>query len=176
MNDLATLPAPAVAFSVAPSAARSPLLSPPAGMPRIAPHLFYRDVAAAADWLAGAFGFTCRLRIANDAGVVVHAELEVYDGLVMLGLAREHAHWASPLDLGARMTHRLFIYVDDVDVHHARASAAGARITIAPSDQWHGERVYEAADLEGHRWKFAHPIFEVNQTQLKRPPTPSGHD
>lgn len=162
--------------SATPSAFRSPLPSPPAGMPRIAPHLFYRDVAAAADWLVGAFGFTCRLRIADDSGLVVHAELEVHDGLVMLGLAREHAHWASPLDLGARMTHRLFIYVDDVDVHHARAAAAGALITIVPSDQWHGERVYEAADPEGHRWKFAHPIFAVDQTELKRPPTPSGHD
>lgn len=145
-------------------------------MPRIVPHLFYRDVAAAADWLAGAFGFNCRLRIADDTGLVVHAELELHDGLVMLGLAREHAHWASPLDLGGQIMHRLFIYVDDVDAHHARAIAAGARITFAPADQWHGERVYEAVDPEGHRWKFAHPIFAVDQTQLKRPPTPPGHD
>lgn len=155
---------------------RRRLPSPPAGMPRLAPHVFYRDVAAAADWLGRAFGFPTRLRIADDAGVVVHAELEVYDALVMLGLEREHAHWTSPLDLGGRITHRLFIYVDDVDEHHARAVAAGARITIAPADQWHGERVYEAVDPEGHRWKFAHPIFEVDQTQLKRPPIPDGHD
>lgn len=167
---------PHVTPAITPASARPSLPNPPVGMPRIAPHIFYRNVAAAADWLVQAFGFTCRLRITDDAGTVVHAELEVDDGLVMLGLAREHAHWASPLDLAGRMTHRLFIYVDDVDAHHARAVAAAARITLAPCDQWHGERVYEAVDPEGHRWKFAHPIFEVDQTQLQRPPTPTDDD
>jgi len=147
----------------------TPLPNPPAGMPRIAPHLFYLDVGAALDWLAAAFGFVPRLRMTDESGRVVHGEMQVHDSLVMLGLAPEHAHWASPQALGGRITHRLFIYVDDVDAHHRRASAAGARISIAPCDQWHGERVYEAIDLEGHRWKFAHPIFAVDQTKLQRP-------
>src|SRR5690606_14076729 len=111
---------------IAPSSrlsSRRPLPNPPSGLPRVAPHIFYADVGAAANWLADAFGFACRLRITDGAGLVVHAEIEVYEGLVMLGLAREHAHWASPRELDGRMTHRLFVYVDDVDAHHARAAA-----------------------------------------------------
>jgi uncharacterized glyoxalase superfamily protein PhnB len=34
--------------------------NPPQDMPRITPHLFYDDVAAALDWLVKAFGFEIR--------------------------------------------------------------------------------------------------------------------
>jgi uncharacterized glyoxalase superfamily protein PhnB len=47
-----------------------------------------------------------------------------------------------------------FVEVDDVDAHHARASAAGATILRLPEDQPYGFRVYTAEDLEGHRWMF----------------------
>ena len=46
-------------------------------------------------------------------------------------------------------------WIDDVDAHHARARAAGAIITVPPTDQDHGARVYRAIDPEGHRWIFA---------------------
>ncbi len=53
----------------------------------------------------------------------------------------------------APVTHVPWIFVDDLDAHIARASAAGAKI-IEPIHQ-HGYRAYEAEDLEGHRWTFA---------------------
>jgi uncharacterized glyoxalase superfamily protein PhnB len=45
------------------------------------------------------------------------------------------------------------VYVDDLDGHHHRARAAGARILREPEDQPYG-RLYCAEDLEGHRWMF----------------------
>ena len=142
---------------------------PPKGVPRLAPHLFYNDVGAALDWLEKAFGFKVRNRIVDKTGVVVHGELEIADALVMLGLTAEHAHWESPLSFGGKATQRLFIYIEDVDAHFQRARAAGAYIHMEPTDQWHGDRVYEAVDPEGHRWKFAQPIFEIDQFNLQRP-------
>ena len=61
--------------------------NPPRDMPRITPHLFYDDVAAAIDWLVKAFGCEIRLRMTDKAGAVVHGEVELKDSLVMLGLA-----------------------------------------------------------------------------------------
>lgn len=147
----------------------SKLPNPPTGMPRIVPHLFYDDVGAAIDWLVKAFGFEVRVRQVDKQGTVVHGDLVVADSLVMLGLAEENPHWECPRTLEGRVSQRLFIYVNDVDAHFERAKAAGAEIFREPADQWHGERVYEAIDPEGHRWKFAQPIFEVDQYNLKRP-------
>jgi uncharacterized glyoxalase superfamily protein PhnB len=53
----------------------------------------------------------------------------------------------------APVTHVPWIFVDDLDAHFDRASAAGAKI-VEPVDQ-HGYRAYQAEDLEGHRWTFA---------------------
>ncbi|HEY5786537.1 MAG TPA: VOC family protein [Microlunatus sp.] len=50
------------------------------------------------------------------------------------------------------------VHIDDVDVHYARAGAAGAEITYEPVDQPYGYREYSAHDLEGHLWSFQTPI------------------
>ena len=49
----------------------------------------------------------------------------------------------------------VMVYVDDVDAHHRRAVAEGARVLNEPEDMFWGDRRYEALDLEGHRWHFA---------------------
>ena len=52
---------------------------------KLLPYLFYEDVAAALTWLANAFGFSERFRLTFPNGVVGHAELELGDGVVMVG-------------------------------------------------------------------------------------------
>jgi len=148
---------------------RKDVPNPPIGMPRIAPHIFYEDVEAAVNFLVSAFDFKTRLRMQDDSGKVVHAELEVADSLIMLGLAEEHDHWHCPNALDGNVSQRLFIYVDNIDAHFQRAKTAGMKVFREPKDQWHGERVYEVIDPEGHRWKFSQAIFEVDQYKLQRP-------
>ena len=143
--------------------------NPPADMPRITPHLFYDDVAAAMDWLVKAFGFEVRLRMTDKQGGVVHGELEVADSLVMLGLTAENDAWTSPQTLDGRISQRLYIFVDNIDAHFERARSAGARIIREPADQFWGDRVYECIDPEGHTWKFAQHFRDVDNRNLKRP-------
>jgi uncharacterized glyoxalase superfamily protein PhnB len=142
--------------------------NPPADMPRITPQIFYDDIGAAMDWLIKAFGFGVRLRMTDKSGKVVHGELEVADSLVMLGLAAEHDHWVSPQTHG-QITGRLYVFVDNVDAHYERAVKAGAKIVLPPADYYWGDRVYECIDLEGHRWKFAQHLWDVDNRNLKRP-------
>jgi len=47
----------------------------------------------------------------------------------------------------------VLVYVDDIDRHYERAKAAGATILREPKDEPYG-RLYNAGDLEGHRWMF----------------------
>ena len=56
----------------------------------------------------------------------------------------------------ATATMSVFVYLDDVDGHHARARAAGAEIVNAPHDEPWG-RTYSARDLDGHPWFFTTP-------------------
>jgi len=47
----------------------------------------------------------------------------------------------------------VLIYVNDIDDHYEHAKSAGATILREPKDEPYG-RLYNAADLEGHRWMF----------------------
>jgi PhnB protein len=129
--------------------------SPPQVTPRITPYLLYEDAAAAIEWLSSAFGFRERYRIADADGTVTHAELELGDGLVMLG--HPGPAYRNPKSLG-QTTQLVHVYVDDVDAHFARAVAAGATIVCAPADQSYGDRRYDVEDPEGHRWSFAQAL------------------
>jgi uncharacterized glyoxalase superfamily protein PhnB len=58
----------------------------------------------------------------------------------------------------AGQTSLVYVYVEDVDAHCARAREAGAKIVEEPNDQEYGDRRYTADDPEGHQWCFAQQI------------------
>jgi uncharacterized glyoxalase superfamily protein PhnB/DNA-binding XRE family transcriptional regulator len=129
------------------------LPAPPAGWPRIAPVLCYDDSAAAVAWLKRAFGFHVREKYAGPDGQVLHAELVLGDGVIMVGHPSSSERWASPRTLG-KSTQFLYVFVDDVDAHCERARAAGATIVSEPETSY-GQRRYRALDVEGHEWCFS---------------------
>ena len=140
--------------------------NPPPGMPRITAYLLYEDVAGALDWLTKAFGLRERMRIADPGGRVSHAEMELEEGVVMLGCPGPD--YRNPRRLGA-VTQELYLYVDGVDEHFERARAAGAKILEKPTDQFYGDRRYRAADPEGHHWVFAEHVRDVAPEDMKPP-------
>jgi uncharacterized glyoxalase superfamily protein PhnB len=140
--------------------------NPPDNMPRISPYLYYRDVAAALDWLARAFGLAERMRMPGPGGAIAHAEMELADGVVMLGCPSPD--YRNPKQLG-QSTQSLYVFVDDVDKHFRRAKEAGAKILDEPADQFYGDRRYGAEDLEGHVWYFAQHVRDVAPEDMKPP-------
>src|SRR5262245_61703845 len=133
--------------------------SPPPGWPRLSSALFYSDASKAIDWLTRAFGFETRLKIEGDAGQIVHSELTFGEALVMVASSRAEENAKSPREIGGANTQSLFLYVDDVEAHCARARAAGGKIVKDPETKDYGEeywsdRTYQVEDPEGHRWWF----------------------
>jgi PhnB protein len=127
--------------------------------PTVTPYLLYEDVAAALDWVHRAFGFTERLRFADDDGIVNHAEVVVEDGgVVMLGHPGPEYRNPRRSGAGSALVH---VVVADVDAHHRRAANAGAEVLRPPEDQAYGDRRYDVLDLEGHLWSFAQPVRNV---------------
>jgi PhnB protein len=123
----------------------------------IIPYLFYRDVGAALDWLARAFGFTETMRVSTPRGGV-HGEM-IFDGRrIMMGQGAAELKMLSVSDTTAA-TQGVFIYLDDVDAHYQHAKAAGAEIDKPLEDLPYG-RSYTARDPEGHPWFFTTPPAE----------------
>lgn len=73
-------------------------------------------------------------------------------GIVMVGEAAGDTE-RSPLDLPA-VPGGIYVFVEDVDAHHARAVEAGAEVTMPLHDTEYGSREYGAHDIEGHHWAF----------------------
>ena len=123
------------------ASATATMASPP--QPNVFPGLRYRDEHGAIDWLERAFGFARHAVFTDDAGAVVHAELRLGPGIVMIGAAPE-----------CEEGFNIYVHVEDVDAHHARAVRAGAEITRPLADTSYGSREYGARDVEGHYWYF----------------------
>lgn len=142
--------------------------NPPEGMPRVTPYLYYDDLAGALDWLGRAFGLTTRMSIPGPEGKLMHAEMQIADGVVMMGQTGMDASCASPKSKDGVNTQSLYIYVEDVDAHCASARAAGATIVRDPEDQFWGDRMYTARDLERHTWSFAQCVRVVTPEEIER--------
>ena len=123
---------------------------------QVFPYLAYEDAPAAVDWLCRVFGFEALDVQTIPDGRVVHAALSLQGAQVMLASLFDGGGYRSPRGLDALPSHVL-IHVDDVDAHFRRAESVGATIRYGPVDQPWGARLYEAIDLEGHRWAFMQP-------------------
>jgi uncharacterized glyoxalase superfamily protein PhnB len=121
----------------------------------IFPCLGYRDAPAAIAWLKRTFGCEERVAYPDPDGSIAHAELVLGSGLIMLGTLKEEGDFPlrSPQDAGGN-TQGIYVAIDDVDAHYARARAAGAEIIYGPRDTTYGSREYGARDCEGHLWSF----------------------
>jgi uncharacterized glyoxalase superfamily protein PhnB len=122
--------------------------------PNIFPSISYIDADAAIEWLGRAFGFTEHAVYRDDAGTVVHAQLQLGAGMIMLGEVREGDWRGGGKPDPSTAAHGSYVVVDDVNAHHDTARAAGAEIVRELTEQDYGGRDYSVRDLEGNLWSF----------------------
>jgi uncharacterized glyoxalase superfamily protein PhnB len=133
----------------------------PPGWPRCSASLHCEAPRAEIDWLVRAFGFEVKILVDGEGGKVAHSELTFGDAVIMVGHAGKDGT-VSPKQAGGP-TGAHFLYVDDADAHHARATAAGATIvrplaTVDYGPEHWSDRGYSCTDPEGHLWHFAHRV------------------
>lgn len=130
----------------------------------VIPMISYEDGVAALEWLAKAFGFRERARMCDSSGRLMHGELEVAEGeVVMLASPtpdyqgpkrhRENCERAKKWSSVPWIIDGVLVLVDDIDAHFEHAKASGAAILSEIEEGPPGRR-YRAEDLEGHRWFF----------------------
>ncbi|QFU09557.1 Glyoxalase-like domain protein [Rhodobacteraceae bacterium THAF1] len=122
--------------------------------PTLVPYLSYVDAKAAMTFLQAAFDFATIQAFDDENGRLVHGEMKYEGAIIMLGSADARHTGSSP---------GLYIVVDDLDAHFARARDAGADIVYPPEDTEFGTRRYRCRDPEGHEWSFGtyRPQFEA---------------
>src|SRR4051812_13923083 len=98
-----------------------PVSKKPVNMPWITPYLIVSDAAKSLDFYSRAFGFEKRFEMKGPDGKIGHAEMQLRDGVIMLGPAMANApNLKTPKAAGTRSV-SIFVYVDDVDALCKRA-------------------------------------------------------
>jgi uncharacterized glyoxalase superfamily protein PhnB len=126
----------------------------PDGMRAVTPHLVCAGAAKAIDFYKEAFGAEEELRIPGPDGRLIHASVRIAGEPVMLVDEIPEMCALGPNTLqGSPVT--IHLYVEDVDAFVARATAAGARVTMPPADMFWGDRYCQLQDPFGHLWSVA---------------------
>ena len=137
----------------------------PEGYHTVTPYLTVKNAAEALEFYERAFGATHVLRMAGpDGKSTMHAEFKIGDSMVML--ADEWQQGAkAPASIGGT-TIGIFLYVEDVDALFKRAVAAGATVTMPPTDMFWGDRYSKLTDPFGHHWSIATHKFDMTEEEL----------
>jgi len=130
---------------------------------RLVPALRYHNVAAAVDWLCGAFGFERHDIVTAVDGTILHARLMFGNDMILLLPVRSLDGVARAPDVAGGEMQSCYFVVDDADTHYHNAKAAGAEI-LDITEYDYGGRGYSCRDPEGHLWTFG--TYDPRQGQL----------
>jgi uncharacterized glyoxalase superfamily protein PhnB len=115
----------------------------------------YRNAPEAIEWLCRVFGFEKHAVYPGPDNTIMHAELTLGDGMIMLGSVTSNTQkqlMKQPDELGGAETRSDNLIVGDADAVYARAKAAGAEIVSDIEDKPYGGRGFTCRDLEGRIW------------------------
>jgi uncharacterized glyoxalase superfamily protein PhnB len=91
------------------------------------------------------------MEVANEDGSIAHAQMGLGYATVMFGSKADAAVTGNVWDT---VDFGIYVAVDDVDAHYARARGAGADIVRPLEATDYGSREYSVRDLEGNLWGF----------------------
>jgi uncharacterized glyoxalase superfamily protein PhnB len=117
--------------------------------------MHYRNAPDAIEWLCRVFGFEKHAVYAGPGNIIMHAELTLGGGMIMLGSVNDnapHRNMKLPSELDGAQTRTISLIVNDADEVYTRATAAGAKIVETIEDKPFGGRGFACLDPEGHLW------------------------
>jgi PhnB protein len=131
--------------------------------PQLTPYLLYKDVGKALNWLTKAFGFIeDGERFTGEDGTIQHAAMKISKDGAPFMMGCPGPKYKNPKKLG-NVTVLMYVDMDNVDKHFARAKKAGAKIIEKPADTHYGARRYGVTDPEGHQWYFAQELKKAKK-------------
>ena len=130
----------------------------PEGYGVVTPMMNQVDAKATIDFCKKAFGAKLRGQMVLPNGKLMHAEIEIGGSAIMLSDAmRDPARVSS-----------LMIYVTNIDKTIAKATAAGAKVSMPPEDMFWGDRFGQVIDPQGNLWSLGTHIEDVSTADTKK--------
>jgi len=117
----------------------------PTRTPKLAPYLSVGDARGLAAFIEQGIGGRLSYEESDGEGHLVHGELRVADGVVMVGEAPSGRPNFSGM---------IHLYVSDADAAFRRALEAGAEPVQAPTTRPDGDRRGGVKDRWGNQWWF----------------------
>jgi PhnB protein len=134
--------------------------------PGVTPQLTVADTDAAVRFYRAVFDADELLRNHDPPGRVMHCELLLGAGRLLLHDEIPEDDTFSPVTVGSTSV-VLHVYVSDVDAVHANALAHNATELMAPQDTFWGERYAQFRDPFGHQWSIARRNQHVSVAELE---------
>ena len=132
----------------------------------VIPALAFQGAAEAIPWYVDVLGAKEKMRLNNPDGTIAHAKISIDDNVIML--SEENAQYnSSPKTLKGNSVN-LFIYVPDVDAVIRKATENGAKLVMAPEDQFYGDRSGRIEDPFGYRWVISTHVRDVSEEEMKK--------
>jgi PhnB protein len=131
----------------------------PDGFHAVTPYLVVKDVGKEIEFLQKAFDAKVRYRMDMPSGCTSHAEVQIRDSIVMMGMASEQ-HPAMPV--------MLYLYVEDCDAAFKKAVAAGGKSMQEPKTMFYGDRSGAVTDESGNQWWVATHVEDVSEEELAK--------
>ena len=129
--------------------------------PSISSAVCCEEPEAALRWLEDVFGFEPSMVIVGPNDELLHSEMRVGDGLIMISSEWSAMH-RSPASIGGLNTRTIHVQLTtDIDARCERARNAGATIAMEPTTQFYGDRTYRVVDPEGHIWSFGQRVKQI---------------
>jgi uncharacterized glyoxalase superfamily protein PhnB len=130
----------------------------------VLPHVSYRDLPTAIDWLVKHFGFVEQYHYTDSStGKISGAQLRLSNAYIMAHPAKVPTA-ATPAELSSNLQ-SLTIFFDDVGAHYRKVKSTGIRLVEQLHDTVYGELQYAAQDLEGHLWIFSQHAKDLSPDQ-----------
>jgi PhnB protein len=139
----------------------------PSGYHSLTPYLTIKGAAQAISFYTAAFGARELCRMADAAGKVGHAELQIGDSRIMV--SDEFPEWGAlgPDTVGGTAT-QLMIYVEDATAAFERAVRAGGTVIMALEKQFYGDLCGKIQDPFGHKWMLAQRVEDISPDEMKK--------
>jgi uncharacterized glyoxalase superfamily protein PhnB len=143
----------------------------PAGQENLIPHLACSPCSEAIEFYKKAFGAQEVGRVPGPDGQrIMHASIKIGKSFVFL--VDDFPEFCGGKSMTARALGgtpvTIHCYVPDCDAAIKKAEAAGATVTMPPSDMFWGDRYGMVTDPYGHQWSIATHIKDLSPEEMQK--------
>ncbi|MEO6081139.1 MAG: VOC family protein [Steroidobacteraceae bacterium] len=129
----------------------------PPGFGAVTPYLAIHHARKTIEFLKAAFNAEEVQTHTLPDGRILNAIIRIRDSMLFIGeRPADAAPWPA----------MLYMYVEDVDAVFDKAVKAGAKVVMAPVDQFYGERSGAVEDPSGNQWWIAAQIEQLSENEL----------